>query len=90
MLGPGCVRQTVCKKCKDLTLCELCTRRYTSSQFEMMDAAPIMMPKSLGTDFYVSGAGFDATSTLCCKFEGLDNDVNDGWTPFIIANPPDG
>jgi hypothetical protein len=63
---------------------------YTSSQFEMMDAAPIMMPKSLGTDFYVSGAGFDATSTLCCKFEGLDNDVNDGWTPFIIANPPDG
>jgi len=56
----------------------------------MMDASPILMPHTLGTDFYVKGAGFDATSTLCCKFRGLEDGVNDWLMAYIFANPPDG
>ena len=89
---PGCLRPwhllpggvNVCK------LSVLYTRRYTSSMFDMMDASPILMPHTLATDFYVKGAGFDVTSTLCCKFRGLEDGVNDWLMAYIYANPPDG
>ena len=63
---------------------ELYTRRYTSSEFDMMDTTPILMPHTLGTDFYVPGAGLDDTaSRLCCKFSGLEDGVNDWLTVYI-------
>jgi hypothetical protein len=71
-------------------LSELYTRRYTSSEFDMMDATPILMPHTLGTDFYVPGAGLDDTaSRLCCKFSGIENLVNEWLTVYIdVADKP--
>ena len=71
-------------------------RRYTSEEFDMMDASPLLMPQRVGTEFSVSGAGFDSGSELLCRFQGINDATdatlvpNDGENPVVQAFPPTG